>query len=104
MVPFLPTPVSGAVGALMRDYSLHNACICNDRSLDAKGDGRPERSAPRPGPAGGPGPAPGSGYGLIGMRERVGLHGGSLETGRREGRGYRVTARLPLPDEEGALR
>ncbi|MFI6284160.1 sensor histidine kinase [Streptomyces sp. NPDC051018] len=56
------------------------------------------------GAAGGLGPAPGSGYGLIGMRERVALHGGSLETGRRDGQGYRVTARLPLPREQGALR
>ncbi|MCW5254490.1 histidine kinase [Streptomyces sp. SHP 1-2] len=47
---------------------------------------------------------PGSGYGLIGMRERVALHGGLLETGRCEGRGYRVAARLPLPADEGALR
>ncbi|MEU3597217.1 sensor histidine kinase [Streptomyces sp. NPDC006798] len=56
------------------------------------------------GTAGGLGPAPGSGYGLVGMRERVALHGGSLETGRREGQGFRVTARLPLPKEQGALR
>ncbi|MFJ6488564.1 sensor histidine kinase [Streptomyces californicus] len=53
---------------------------------------------------GGPGPAAGSGYGQIGMRERVALHGGSLWTGRCEERGYLVTARLPLPKEEGALR
>jgi signal transduction histidine kinase len=56
------------------------------------------------GTASGLGTAPGSGYGLIGMRERVALHGGSLESGRREGQGYRVTARLPLPEEQGAQR
>ncbi|MFD3905934.1 sensor histidine kinase [Streptomyces californicus] len=56
------------------------------------------------GKPGGPGPAAGSGYGQIGMRERVALHGGSLWTGRCEERGYLVTARLPLPKEEGALR
>ncbi|GHB08103.1 sensor histidine kinase [Streptomyces termitum] len=49
-------------------------------------------------------PPPGSGYGLIGMRERVALHGGSLETGFRDGAGYRVAARLPLPGEKGAGR
>lgn len=41
-------------------------------------------------------PLPGSGTGLIGMRERVSLHGGSLHTGPRPGGGHRVHARLPL--------
>ncbi|WP_051797380.1 sensor histidine kinase [Streptomyces sp. NRRL S-337] len=37
------------------------------------------------------------GFGLIGMRERVGLLGGRLSTGPRPEGGYRVAARLPLP-------
>jgi signal transduction histidine kinase len=37
----------------------------------------------------------GSGHGLIGMRERVGLYGGELETGTRNNGGYLVRARLP---------
>jgi signal transduction histidine kinase len=37
-----------------------------------------------------------TGHGLIGMRERVGLFGGSLETGERPGGGFVVRARIPL--------
>ena len=39
--------------------------------------------------------APRSGHGLVGMRERVALFGGTLRTGPQEGRGYRVQALLP---------
>jgi signal transduction histidine kinase len=47
----------------------------------------------------GPGPpsAPnGVGHGLIGMRERASLYGGSLRTGGGAGGGFRVLARLPI--------
>ncbi|MFJ6793398.1 sensor histidine kinase [Streptomyces sp. NPDC091268] len=39
--------------------------------------------------------APRSGYGLIGMRERVALHGGTLEAAPLREGGFRVAARLP---------
>ncbi|GAA3386950.1 sensor histidine kinase [Streptomyces roseoviridis] len=51
---------------------------------DGPPPGRPARTAPR-----------GVGHGLMGMRERVGLHGGTLHAGP-EGGGFTVRARLPL--------
>jgi signal transduction histidine kinase len=36
------------------------------------------------------------GHGLLGMRERIGMHGGELDVGPREGGGYAVRARFPL--------
>jgi signal transduction histidine kinase len=36
------------------------------------------------------------GHGLLGMRERVRLHGGELRTGPAPGGGFEVTAVLPL--------
>lgn len=44
-------------------------------------------------------PARGGGHGLIGMRERVTLYGGSLDLGRHPGGGFLVRARIPT---EGA--
>lgn len=41
--------------------------------------------------------SPGTGYGITGMRERVGLLGGRLDAGPRPEGGFRVAARLPLP-------
>jgi signal transduction histidine kinase len=46
--------------------------------------------------------AGGSGMGLIGMRERVAVHDGTLEYGRRGGGGYRVRARLPYASTVGS--
>ncbi|MFC8224183.1 sensor histidine kinase [Streptomyces sp. NPDC057287] len=42
----------------------------------------------------------GTGHGLVGMRERVRLTGGTLDTGRLPEGGFRVAARLPLPPPE----
>jgi signal transduction histidine kinase len=48
-------------------------------------------------------PAPSTrGHGLDGMRERVAMHGGSLDTGPRPNGGFRVDAHLPwAPAEQG---
>jgi signal transduction histidine kinase len=42
------------------------------------------------------GGADGLGQGLIGMRERIAMVGGSLDTGPRPGGGFRISASLPL--------
>jgi signal transduction histidine kinase len=42
--------------------------------------------------------APG-GHGLIGMRERVGVYGGSFDAGPRAGGGFRVAVRLPYGEQ-----
>ena len=36
------------------------------------------------------------GHGLIGMRERIGVFGGTFAAGAREAGGFSVSARLPL--------
>ncbi len=49
-------------------------------------------SRPLPGQA----PLSSSQHGIVGMRERVGAFGGSLTAERAPGRGFRVSARIPL--------
>ena len=45
------------------------------------------------------GRATAGGHGIVGMRERVGVYGGSLEAGPVAGGGFRVVAELPYGDE-----
>jgi signal transduction histidine kinase len=57
----------------------------------------------------GPGPAPRragppSGHGLMGMRERARLYGGTVSTGPAPGGGFEVTLTLPVPATADAAR
>jgi signal transduction histidine kinase len=58
--------------------------LAGELELDIADDGR------------GAHPGAGGGLGLIGMRERVAVHDGVLESGPRTGGGFRVRARLPI--------
>jgi signal transduction histidine kinase len=53
-----------------------------------------DQGAPRPAARDGR-----TGYGLTGVRERVGLHGGECEIGPRPDGGFRVRVRLPVEQE-----
>jgi len=61
--------------------------------VEVTDDGRPDRQAGR-GSAGSEG-----GHGLLGMRERVALFGGSFDAAPRPGGGFRVHASLPVAGE-----
>ena len=89
------------------DRGVHGGDGDGDRADEAAGDGGGvETSAaltvlvvngPAPGPAGPPLETTGTGHGLVGMRERVRLIGGTLDTGPLPDGGFRVAARIPLP-------
>ena len=57
--------------------------VCNER--------------PANGPVSRPDVAVGGGHGIIGMRERVGAYGGTIDAGVARSGGFQVTARIPLP-------
>lgn len=64
-------------------------------AVEVRDDGAGNRPAPSRS-------AVSSGYGLIGMRERVALQGGTLEAAALDGGGFRVAARMPAPPDPGA--
>ncbi|MFU0243025.1 sensor histidine kinase, partial [Streptomyces scabiei] len=55
---------------------------------------------PPPQPPAGPLEVGGTGHGLVGMRERVRLVGGTLDVGPLPDGGFRVAAQLPLTEED----
>ena len=67
--------------------TVHVAVIGGSVTIEVLDDGRATVGGDR------------DGHGLIGMRERAALYGGSLETGPRPRGGYRVAAVLPFEPE-----
>ncbi|NEC27850.1 sensor histidine kinase, partial [Streptomyces sp. SID8111] len=57
-------------------------------------------NGPPPRPPGRPLETGGTGHGLVGMRERVRLVGGTLDVGPLPDGGFRVAARLPLAGKD----
>jgi len=45
-------------------------------------------------------PVSSAAHGIVGMRERAALYGGTLSTGTRSAGGFEVEARIPLPEED----
>jgi signal transduction histidine kinase len=50
--------------------------------------------------AGPSGQASSTAHGIVGMRERAAVYGGTLRTGPRPGGGFEVEASIPLPEQE----
>jgi signal transduction histidine kinase len=96
----LPPGVDLAAYRILQE-ALTNAARHGDgnaRVEVAFGDGEVELSVVNALRRDRPPPADGGGHGLVGMRERAGLLGGSLDAGARDGR-FEVHARLPVPEE-----
>ncbi|MCK7626484.1 sensor histidine kinase [Streptomyces sp. RS10V-4] len=70
------------------DCRVTLGCQGGELTIEVTDDGRGDRG----------GRTPGTGYGLTGMRERVTLLRGQFTAGPRPEGGFRVTARLPLPE------
>ena len=77
------------------DVPEHVRCLSSPQLLEVEvaDDGRGTSSDP----ARQPGPEPS--HGMIGMRERAALYGGSVEFGPRPDGGFGVRARLPMGQE-----
>lgn len=72
---------AGATADVHVEYTTHQLKLS---ITDTGGTPRPDNAPP------------GGGHGLIGLRERLAVYGGTLHTGPRLTGGYRVDARIPL--------
>ena len=92
------------VGVALSAYRIVQEALTNVRKhagdartrVSIRSDGRRLDIAIVNGPGGSATDANGGGHGLIGMRERARLYGGSIEAGREADGGFAVRATLPL--------
>jgi signal transduction histidine kinase len=96
----LPPGVDLAAYRILQE-ALTNAARHGDGAASVEvafGEGELELTVVNELPRGRAAPANGGGHGLVGMRERAALLGGSLEAGALDGR-FEVRARLPVGEE-----
>ncbi|WP_404386516.1 histidine kinase [Knoellia locipacati] len=82
-------PATARVAVSRRGETLTVSVVDTGRGMPDAGDGV-ERAGTE------------AGRGLIGMRERTALYGGTLVAGPRDGGGFEVTARFPVDGVDGA--
>lgn len=104
-LPDVPGPVRRAVYRVVQEALTNAAKHAPNAHVDIDLNAGPGqlRIAVANGRAGRNGehrPVPGSGYGLLGMRERVALAQGTLHAGPAEDGGFRVDAAFPLPPSQ----
>jgi signal transduction histidine kinase len=91
--------VQEALSNAMRHAPGSQVCVNLDYGTDGLTVGVRNTAAPAAGAGGGDG-YPGGGHGIIGMRERAAMLGGTLDAGPAPDGGFGVTAFLPVsPDE-----
>jgi len=79
---------------------LHLAYGPGSLVLEIRNDAQPPATSTAPVLVASGARAVGGGHGLVGMRERATMLGGSLEAGPREDGGFQVTATLPVSSSE----
>ncbi|MBZ4320961.1 sensor histidine kinase [Streptomyces huiliensis] len=97
----LPPDVDLAAFRIIQEAVTNVVRHSGTRDCSVTVDYRPDELAVDIIDLGSGGTAAGSGYGIAGMRERVGLLHGEFTAGPRPEGGFRVAARLPVPVEVG---
>jgi len=79
----------------LKEVTVRLTHTADDVSVEVIDDGRGAAARNQSSPGADGAETPGGGHGLLGMRERVDVWGGTLEVGPVHGGGYRVGATLP---------